>query len=527
MNSLLVRLLGWILLAPSLSLVAGCTGQAIGPSGLGNSSAQHLDINTVATPLCQITVEGGYPVGRQCNAAAQAIPEFVGCEVDDMNALGELHAIKPGLPASQITWWCQSENATPMVLACDPSASNPCGQVQIYPGIIIYNTANAIQTALGQGLVPPIAIAPDGMPCPNSAGGDIGGVADMDPHDGPFINWLANPLTDGPMFNAFMDGDFNNISGRVPYYKGVCFRPSTHTVFLAQGVVARQQFNAPESGCPTLDDPFALDVNGNPSLTLLNQFRTAVGCPNPVPDLTTAQTLEQAECNTFVADERRISFDGTIGLFPQSVVFVQLLRQYAAFQNLGCGTAYGLTDMNPQACDASCAGKVCGQDGCNGACGLCPGSNLSCHTDGSCKPLCVPQCTGKSCGADGCGGFCGACAPGESCSLGVCQATTSAAVSFANDVLPVLVTTCSSCHSNGKLDFDFTATTSYTNLVNVASKSCPGRLFVVPGDSADSYLMDKVNGVLGLCAGSSMRTGLTDPQVQMIANWIDQGAANN
>jgi hypothetical protein len=525
---------GYVRLAALSSLtLLGCRGTAFGPGGggsstqPGNSSMQNLDINTVTTPLCSITVQGGYPVARACNAAAMAIPEFVGCEVDDMNALGELHAIKPGLPASQITWWCQSENATPLVLDCTSSASNPCDEVQVYPGIMIFNVATAIQTALAQGLVPPIPLAPDGFPCPNGAGGDIGGIADMDPHDGPFVNWLTNPLTDGPMLNAFMSGDFNNVATRVPLYKDACYRPSTHTLFLAQAVVARQQFNAPESGCPTLDDPFALDVNGNPNLDLLNQFRNAMGCPNPVPDMDTAAKLEAAECQTFIADERRIMLDGAMGLFPMSTVFVQLERQYAAFQNLGCNTTYGLADMNPQSCDPSCAGKTCGQDSCTGPCGLCPASNLSCSSTGTCAPLCVPQCSGKTCGPDGCGGYCGACTPGEACNSGTCQPVTSTAVSFANDVQPLLTSTCTTCHVGSKLDFAFTADVAYQNLVNVRSKSCPGRFFVVPGDSQDSYLMDKVTGVLGLCAGGAMRAGLTDPQLQTIAAWIDQGALNN
>lgn len=62
------------------------------------------------------------------------------------------------------------------------------------------------------------------------------------------------------------------------------------------------------------------------------------------------------------------------------------------------------------ACTPSCAGKVCGPDGCGGSCGSCQ-ANEVCQ-GGAC--LCVPNCTGRECGSDGCGGTC---KPG--CSEGV------------------------------------------------------------------------------------------------------------
>ncbi|MBM4372374.1 MAG: thrombospondin type-1 domain-containing protein, partial [Deltaproteobacteria bacterium] len=49
------------------------------------------------------------------------------------------------------------------------------------------------------------------------------------------------------------------------------------------------------------------------------------------------------------------------------------------------------------------------------------GEDLECQ-DGLCVVVCVPSCAGKICGDDGCGGSCGTCSDGNPCSLDVCQA---------------------------------------------------------------------------------------------------------
>lgn len=75
---------------------------------------------------------------------------------------------------------------------------------------------------------------------------------------------------------------------------------------------------------------------------------------------------------------------------------------------LSCGDV-----TNP--CTPSCAGMVCGDDGCGGSCGSC-GANQSCDKEGQCvDEACVPSCAGKACGNDGCGGSCGSCLEGSSC----------------------------------------------------------------------------------------------------------------
>jgi formylglycine-generating enzyme required for sulfatase activity len=72
-------------------------------------------------------------------------------------------------------------------------------------------------------------------------------------------------------------------------------------------------------------------------------------------------------------------------------------------------------------CSAGCGGKVCGDDGCGGVCGICDEGD-SC-VDNLCT--CIPDCDGKECGDDGCGGLCGICPYEAECfdddSAGQCQ----------------------------------------------------------------------------------------------------------
>ncbi|MBP7127410.1 redoxin domain-containing protein [Myxococcota bacterium] len=68
-----------------------------------------------------------------------------------------------------------------------------------------------------------------------------------------------------------------------------------------------------------------------------------------------------------------------------------------------CGDCPGGSCLEGRCCLPDCDGKTCGDDGCGGTCGECTGI----CTEGSC---CLPDCDGKACGDDGCGGSCGSCA---------------------------------------------------------------------------------------------------------------------
>jgi len=72
-------------------------------------------------------------------------------------------------------------------------------------------------------------------------------------------------------------------------------------------------------------------------------------------------------------------------------------------------------------CVPACSGKECGEDGCGGSCGRCP-EDRQCDDAGKCGPLpCTPDCIAKECGEDGCGGSCGMCKPGSTCRESKCS----------------------------------------------------------------------------------------------------------
>ncbi|NOZ02778.1 MAG: hypothetical protein GXP54_12940 [Deltaproteobacteria bacterium] len=91
-----------------------------------------------------------------------------------------------------------------------------------------------------------------------------------------------------------------------------------------------------------------------------------------------------------------------------------------------CGECPGTMTCNPflgvctGTCVPDCAGRQCGPDGCLGSCGTCL-SGMTCNqTTGQCEGVCAPDCDGKECGDNGCGGSCGTCPAEQVCSNGKC-----------------------------------------------------------------------------------------------------------
>jgi hypothetical protein len=85
------------------------------------------------------------------------------------------------------------------------------------------------------------------------------------------------------------------------------------------------------------------------------------------------------------------------------------------------GEGVGQTDdlgTDGPTCTPECAGKICGDDGCGGSCGVCPVDFPFCLS-GSCSN-CEADCDGLSCGSNGCGGSCGSCGASEICVTGAC-----------------------------------------------------------------------------------------------------------
>ena len=80
-----------------------------------------------------------------------------------------------------------------------------------------------------------------------------------------------------------------------------------------------------------------------------------------------------------------------------------------------CGDCPGLQDVceaGACVCQPTCDGKECGDDGCGGDCGGCLGPQDLCEEF---QCVCQPACDGKACGDDGCGGICGTCSKVQSC----------------------------------------------------------------------------------------------------------------
>lgn len=89
----------------------------------------------------------------------------------------------------------------------------------------------------------------------------------------------------------------------------------------------------------------------------------------------------------------------------------------------------------------------------------------------------------------------------------------------------------SGCHGNAspQLGQDLSAGQSFTNIVNVPSVEQPALLRINPGDPEGSYLFRKIRGDANI-AGARMplgRSPLTDEQIELIENWILDGALDN
>ena len=93
-----------------------------------------------------------------------------------------------------------------------------------------------------------------------------------------------------------------------------------------------------------------------------------------------------------------------------------------------------------------------------------------------------------------------------------------ATVSFANDILPLLDSRCVNCHGGQKTEKELNLT-SYEGVM-AGSEDGPA---VIPGDAANSPMAEMVVN------GKMPKRGpkLTPDQVQLIVDWINQGALNN
>ena len=92
------------------------------------------------------------------------------------------------------------------------------------------------------------------------------------------------------------------------------------------------------------------------------------------------------------------------------------------------------------------------------------------------------------------------------------------AVSFSKDIVPILDNKCVNCHGADRIEEGLKLQTY--NDVFAGSKN---GAVVVPGDASNSLLAELVANHKMPKRGAK----LTDPQVQLIIDWINQGALNN
>ena len=93
-----------------------------------------------------------------------------------------------------------------------------------------------------------------------------------------------------------------------------------------------------------------------------------------------------------------------------------------------------------------------------------------------------------------------------------------ATVSFANEILPIIQSRCINCHGGDKIEEGLSMNTH----AEIMAGSENGAI-LVPGDAASSLIIEMV------ASGDMPKRGpkLTPPQVQLIADWINQGALDN
>ena len=114
-------------------------------------------------------------------------------------------------------------------------------------------------------------------------------------------------------------------------------------------------------------------------------------------------------------------------------------------------------------------------------------------------------------------------------------ANTSAAISYAKDVQVIFNTTCVVCHQGagaGQSGLSLEPRVSYGNLVGVPSTENPKEMRVKAEAPDQSYIIAKLTGTQVAAGGGGAQmpyqaAPLSKAQIDLISQWITQGALNN
>jgi len=90
---------------------------------------------------------------------------------------------------------------------------------------------------------------------------------------------------------------------------------------------------------------------------------------------------------------------------------------------------------------------------------------------------------------------------------------------------------CVGCHGGtlAEAGLNLSGASALAALVNVASTQRGGAIRVIPGNADGSYLVQKLRGDAGIVGVRMPADGrfLTDEQINVIRQWINEGAQNN
>ncbi len=107
-------------------------------------------------------------------------------------------------------------------------------------------------------------------------------------------------------------------------------------------------------------------------------------------------------------------------------------------------------------------------------------------------------------------------------------------VSFAATIQPIFTNSCAkaNCHvgpvPTGNMNL--AAGQAYNQIVNVPASGLGGQIRVIPNNANNSYLIRKLEGGPNIVGGQMPADGppfLSAPTIQLIRDWINQGAMNN